>query len=214
MSKDDCSNNRFSKSTSTLKKCFYLFIYGSVGSSLLLRLFSSCGAQGRLYLPGACFSLLWFLLLWSTGSRAPGCYQMWHMDSAAAAPGFENTGTWVRLMQSMWDLPVSRMESVSPALAGGFFTTEPPGKPDIHFQIIKRCTWSTIAQVQCCFCVGIEKTSRDPQPCWFSKCGPQSFSLDSRVPQSSGPYSELLRISESRAQKSVFFVCLSDFENH
>ena len=153
-------------------------------------------------------------LAMSTGSRAPGLYQMWHVDSAAAAPGFESTSTWVWLLQNMWDLSVSRMESVSPALAGGFFTTEPPGKPDIHFQIIKRCTWRTIAQVQCCFCVGIEKTSRDPQPCWFSKCGPQSFSLDSRVPQSSGPYSELLRISESRAQESVFFVCLSDFENH
>ena len=30
------------------------------------------------------------------------------------------------------DLPDSRMEPVSPALAGGFFTTEPPGKP-IYF---------------------------------------------------------------------------------
>ena len=29
----------------------------------------------------------------------------------------------------MWDLPRSRIEPLSPALAGGFFTTEPPGKP-------------------------------------------------------------------------------------
>ena len=29
----------------------------------------------------------------------------------------------------MWDLPGSGMEPVSPALTGGFFTTEPPGKP-------------------------------------------------------------------------------------
>jgi len=28
----------------------------------------------------------------------------------------------------MWDLSRSGLESVSPALAGGFFTTEPPGK--------------------------------------------------------------------------------------
>jgi len=27
------------------------------------------------------------------------------------------------------DLPNPRIEPVSPALAGGFFTTEPPGKP-------------------------------------------------------------------------------------
>ena len=28
------------------------------------------------------------------------------------------------------DLPVPGIESVSPTLAGGFFTTQPPGKPD------------------------------------------------------------------------------------
>ena len=30
----------------------------------------------------------------------------------------------------MWDLSRPGIEPVSPALAGGFFTTEPPGKPD------------------------------------------------------------------------------------
>ena len=35
----------------------------------------------------------------------------------------------VWLLRSMWHLPVPGTESVSPALAGGFFTTEPPGKP-------------------------------------------------------------------------------------
>ena len=29
----------------------------------------------------------------------------------------------------MWDLPGPGIEPVSPASAGGFFTTEPPGKP-------------------------------------------------------------------------------------
>ena len=29
----------------------------------------------------------------------------------------------------MWDLPGSGLEPVSPALAGGFLTTVPPGKP-------------------------------------------------------------------------------------
>jgi len=29
----------------------------------------------------------------------------------------------------MWDLPRSRLEPMSPALAGGFFTSEPPEKP-------------------------------------------------------------------------------------
>ena len=29
----------------------------------------------------------------------------------------------------IWDLPRPGMESMSPALAGGFLTTEPPGRP-------------------------------------------------------------------------------------
>ena len=32
-------------------------------------------------------------------------------------------------LQGMWDLSRSGIEPMSPALAGGFFTTEPPGKP-------------------------------------------------------------------------------------
>ena len=32
----------------------------------------------------------------------------------------------------MWDLPRLGIESVSPALAGGFFTTEPPGGPCVQ----------------------------------------------------------------------------------
>ena len=31
----------------------------------------------------------------------------------------------------MWDLPGPGLEPVSPALAGGFSTTAPPGKPGI-----------------------------------------------------------------------------------
>ena len=33
----------------------------------------------------------------------------------------------------MWDLPGPGIESVSPALVSGFFTTEPPGKPLVLF---------------------------------------------------------------------------------
>ena len=33
------------------------------------------------------------------------------------------------MLLGMWDLPRSGIEPVSPALAGGFFTTESPGKP-------------------------------------------------------------------------------------
>ena len=38
----------------------------------------------------------------------------------------------------MWDLPGSSIEPVSPALAGEFFTTEPPGKPSCAILMIDK----------------------------------------------------------------------------
>ena len=38
-------------------------------------------------------------------------------------------GTRDQLLRGMWDLPGPGLEPVSPALAGGFLTTVPPGKP-------------------------------------------------------------------------------------
>ena len=46
------------------------------------------------------------------------------MGSVVAVPGLYCTGS-----PGTWDLPGSGIEPVSPTLAGGFFTTEPPGKP-------------------------------------------------------------------------------------
>ena len=37
-------------------------------------------------------------------------------------------GAWTELLHSMWGLPGPGTEPASPALAGSFFTTEPPGK--------------------------------------------------------------------------------------
>ena len=45
---------------------------------------------------------------------------------------FSSCGTWAYLPGSMWDLCGLRIELVSPALAGGFLTTGPPGKPNIQ----------------------------------------------------------------------------------
>ena len=38
-------------------------------------------------------------------------------------------GSWAQLLHGMWDLPGPGLELVSPALAGRFSTTAPPGKP-------------------------------------------------------------------------------------
>ena len=103
------------------------------------------------------------LLLWSTGSRRVG--------SVVAARGFQNTGSvavvcglsscglWAlerrlssygvraQLLHGMWDLPGPGLEPVSPALAGRFSTTAPPGKPWIFYFLIYRNKTFTMQQI-------------------------------------------------------------------
>ena len=105
----------------------FIFPVDSAGSLLLPGIFSSCGEQGLLQLWCTEFSLQ-CLLSWSTDFR--GC-------------GFSSCGSWALrhrpsscgaralLLCSMWDLPGSGIKPISPALAGKFFTTEPPGKPSM-----------------------------------------------------------------------------------
>ena len=44
-----------------------------------------------------------------------------------------NCGSRAQLLRGMWDLPRPGLEPVSPALAGRFSTTAPPGKPRFQF---------------------------------------------------------------------------------
>ena len=44
-----------------------------------------------------------------------------------------NCGSRAQLLRGMWDLPRPGLEPMSPALAGGFLTTAPPGKPTLNF---------------------------------------------------------------------------------
>ena len=44
-------------------------------------------------------------------------------------------GSRAQLLRGMWDLPRPGLEPVSPALAGGFSTTAPPGKPLATFYL-------------------------------------------------------------------------------
>ena len=44
-------------------------------------------------------------------------------------------GSRAQLLRGMWDLPRPGLELVSPALAGRFSTTAPPGKPLFFFNI-------------------------------------------------------------------------------
>ena len=74
--------------------------------------FSSCSERG-------------FLLLRSTGSR---CLGFSSCGSRALEHRLSSCGTWTLLLHGMWDLPGPGLEPMSPALAGGFLTTVPPGK--------------------------------------------------------------------------------------
>ena len=44
-----------------------------------------------------------------------------------------NCGSRAELLRGMWDLPRPGLEPVSPALAGRFSTTAPPGRPYVGF---------------------------------------------------------------------------------
>ena len=53
--------------------------------------------------------------------------------SVVVAHGLSSCGTQAQLLHGMWDLPRAGIEPVSPALAGGFLTTAPPGKSHRYF---------------------------------------------------------------------------------
>ncbi|KAJ8777134.1 hypothetical protein J1605_014517 [Eschrichtius robustus] len=57
----------------------------------------------------------------STGSSSCG--------TRAPERRLNSCGAQAELLRGMWDLPGPGLEPVSPALAGGFLTTAPPGKP-------------------------------------------------------------------------------------
>ena len=69
------------------------------------------------------------------GARAPGAWA-----SAVVAHGLSSCGSWAlehslsscgaraQLLHGTWDPPGPGLEPVSPAFAGGFLTTAPPGK--------------------------------------------------------------------------------------
>ena len=87
------------------------------------------------------FSLRWLLLLWSTGSRHAGfsscgtrAQQL--CGSWALERRLSSCGARAQLLLGMWDLPGPGLEPMSPALAGGFLTTAPPGSPPIDSFII------------------------------------------------------------------------------
>ena len=111
---------------------YYLFIclFGCPASSMLCGLFSNCNGWGLFSSCGvqSCcrgFSCCGAQALGYTGFRSCGAWAQ-----PLQLPG-SRVQAW--LLHSIQDPPGPRMESVSPALAGRFFTSEPPGKPKDWF---------------------------------------------------------------------------------
>ena len=102
----DCSllvcRNCFIDRLSGLLSGTLVLILAVLGHHYCMQVFSSCGEQCLLSSYRARFS-----------SCSAWTQQLWQID----------------LLCSMWDLPKSEIKPVSPTLAGGFFTTEPSGKP-------------------------------------------------------------------------------------
>ena len=116
-----------------LKKClslsfFFFKIYlltdwliAMLGLRFCARAFSSCGRWGPLFI----------------AVRGP----LTIVASLVAEHRLQtrrltSCGSRAQLLRGMWDLPRPGLEPVSPALAGRFSTTAPPGKPSSIFLIV------------------------------------------------------------------------------
>ena len=97
----------------------YLFIYlclAVLGLRFCARAFSVCSERGPLFI----------------AARGP----LTIAASLAAEHGLQtrrlsSCGSRAQLLRGTWDLPRPGLEPVSPALAGRFSTTAPPGKPHV-----------------------------------------------------------------------------------
>ena len=87
-----------------------------------------CCVGAALWLQCTGFSLQWLFLLWSTGSRHRGFGSSGSrsLEQSMAQYGLSHS-TACELIAG------PRIKPVSPALAGGFCTTEPPGNSPISF---------------------------------------------------------------------------------
>ena len=92
---------------------------GVLGLRFCARAFSSCGERGPLFI--AVHGPL-------TIAASPVVEHRLQMRRLSSY------GSRAQLLRGMWDPPRPGLEPVSPALAGRFSTTAPPGKPCLHFK--------------------------------------------------------------------------------
>ena len=98
----------------------YLFIFGCVGSSFL------------------CEGFLWLWRAGATLHRGRGPLTVAAslvVEHRLQTRTPSSCGSRAQLLRGMWDPPRPGLEPVSPALAGRFSTTAPPGKPRSTFLV-------------------------------------------------------------------------------
>ena len=103
-------------------KYWFFFLYKFI---YFIYLFFGCTGSSLLHMG--------FLQLRRTGATLAVCVLLIAVASLVAEHGFQahglsRCGARAQLLRDMWDLPGPGIEPMSPALAGGFFTTAPPGK--------------------------------------------------------------------------------------
>ena len=102
----------------------YLFL-AQLGLCCCAQAFSSCDEQGPLFIAVRGLLIVVASLVAEHGLQACGLSSC---GSRALEHRLSSCGTRASLLRGMWDLPRRGLEPVSPALAGGFPTTVPPGK--------------------------------------------------------------------------------------
>ena len=111
---------------------YLLFLFLAVlGLRFCVRAFSSCGEWGP-------------LLIAVRGPRTIAASIV--AEHRLQTLRLSSCGARAQLLRSMWDLPRPGLEPVSPALAGRFSTTAPPGKPLCHYLLTSHSTFSWLSK--------------------------------------------------------------------
>ena len=92
-----------------------------LGLRFCARAFSSCGKRGPLFIT-------------VRGPLTIGASLV--AEHRVQTRRLSNCGSRAQLLRGMWDLPRPGLEPASPALAGRFSTTAPPGKPSLFVFVV------------------------------------------------------------------------------
>ena len=112
----------------------YLFL-AVLGLRCCARALSSCVERGLLFLAVHGLLIAVASLVAEHGLQACGL-----RAAVVVARRLSSCGARAQLLRGMWDLPGPGLKPASPALAGGFLTTAPPGKPYSAFTENLLCT--------------------------------------------------------------------------